>query len=170
MPRQLCVVVATLLAAFPAAQAAEAPPRPESQQEYWAQVDRKDWSAAITAAQQLVTAAREKSPQQPLVLADALSLLGNAEYGAADYIAAEAAFTEALALLEQHAGAGSAKLLDPLRGLGYTLAASGRHAEAIPNLDRALLINRRSFGLFDAGQQNVLRQLVDSLVKTGRSP
>lgn len=173
MPRSFRVAAATtLLAAFcltmHAVRGADAQ-RPESQQEYWAQVDRKDWTAAIAAAERLVAAAREKSPQQPLALADALSLLGNAQYGAADYVAAEAAFTEALKLVEQHAGAASLRLLDPLQGLGYTLVASGRHEEAIPHLDRALLINRRGYGLFDAGQQTVLRQLVASLSKSGRS-
>jgi len=169
MLRLICAVVATLLAALPAARAAEPAHRPESQQEYWAQVDRRDWSAAIAAAEQLVAAARENAKQQPLALAEALSLLGNANYGAKNYEAAEQAFTEAVQTVEQHAGAASPKLLDPLRGLGYTLAASNRHKEAVPPLERALLIDRRSFGLYDAGQQTVLRQLAESLVKTGRT-
>ena len=169
MPRPFCAVVATLLAAFSAVQAAEAPRRPESQQEYWAQVDRKDWSAAIAAAEQLVTAARATVPPRPLALADALSLLGNAQYGARDYASAEKAFTEALQIVEQHAGAASPKLLDPLQGLGYTLAASGQHKEAIPPLERALLIDRRSYGLYDINQQSVLRQLAESLHKAGRT-
>jgi tetratricopeptide (TPR) repeat protein len=170
MLRLFCVlVVATLVAACGAAQAADAPRRPESQQEYWAQIDRKDWSAAVAAAEQLVAAARERAAQQPLALAEALSLLGNAQFGAKTYDAAEAAFTEALQLVEQHAGAASPKLLDPLRGLGYTLAAAGKHKEAIPPLERALLIDRRSYGLYDIGQQTVLRQLAGSLVKVGRS-
>lgn len=168
MQRLFCVVVATLLAVFCAARAADAPRRPESQQEYWAQVDRKDWSAAVAAAEQLVAAARERAAQQPLTLAETLSLLGNAQFGAKSYDAAEAAFTEALQLVEQHAGPASAKLLDPLRGLGYTLAAAGHHEEAIPRLERALLIDRRSYGLYDIGQQTVLRQLAGSLVKVGR--
>src|SRR5688572_23989080 len=168
MPRTFCVVVATLVAAFPAAQAAEQRQRPESQQEYWAQVDRKDWSAAITAAELLVAAAREKTPAQPAALGEALALLGNAHYGARDYAAAEKAFTEAVETIEPHVGAGSPKLLDPLRGLGYALAAGGQHEEAIPPLERALLIDRRSYGLYDIGQQNVLRQLADSLRKLGR--
>jgi TonB family protein len=169
MPRAFCAVVATLVAALSAAtQAAETPRRPESQQEYWAQVDRKDWSAAVAAAEQLVAAARTHAAQQPLALAETLSLLGNAQYGARNFTAAEAAFTEALQLVETHAGAASPKLLDPLRGLGYTLAASDRHQEAIPPLERALLINRRSYGLYDVGQQKMLRQLAESLVKVGR--
>ena len=150
MLRQFCVVVASL-AAFAIAQAADAPRRPESQQEYWAQVDHKDWSAAIAAAEQLVAAARDQGP--PLALSEALSLLGNAQFGAKDYTAAETAFTESLQIAEQHAGAASPKLLDPLRGLGYALAAGGRHKEAVPPLERALLIDRRSYGLYDIGQQ-----------------
>ena len=168
MPRPFCVVVAILLAACPSARAADAPRRPEAQQEYWAQVDRKDWSAAVAAAEQLVTTARDSAAQHPLALAEALSLLGNAQYGAKDYIAAEKAFTESLQTVEQHAGAASPRMLDPLRGLGYTLAASGKHKEAVPPLERALLIDRRSFGLYDVGQQNVLRQLAESLFKIGR--
>src|SRR6187397_1115551 len=169
MLRPFCAVVATLLAAFTAAGAAQPPARPESQQEYWAQVDRKDWSAAIAAAEQLVATARENAEQQPLALADALALLGNANYGAKNYDAAEKAFAEAAQIVELHAGAASPKLLDPLRGLGYTLAAANKHKEAVPPLERALLIDRRSYGLYDIGQQNVLRQLAESLVKTGQT-
>ena len=168
MLRPIYVVVATLVAAVCAAQAAETPHRPESQQEYWAQIDRKDWSAAVAAAQELVTTARAHAQQQPLALAEALTLLGNAQFGARNYNDAETAFKEALQLAEARAGAASPKLLDPLRGLGYALAASDKHKEAIPLLERALLIDRRSFGLYDLAQQKVLRQLAESLVKVGR--
>lgn len=169
MPRPFCAVIATLLVALPAAQAADPPRRPESQQEYWAQVDRKDWSAAIAAAEQLVVAARAATPPEPLLLAEALSLLGNAQFGARDYVAAEKAFVESVQTVEQHTGTASPKLLDPLRGLGYTLAAAGRHEEAVPPLERALLIDRRSYGLYDIGQQTMLRQLAESLSKLGRT-
>jgi TonB family protein len=169
MLRPIYVVVATLVAAVCSAQAAETPHRPESQQEYWAQIDRKDWSAAVAAAQELVTTARADATQQPLALAEALTLLGNAQFGARNYIDAEIAFKEALQLAEARAGAASPKLLDPLRGLGYTLAASDKHKDAIPPLERALLIDRRSFGLYDLAQQKVLRQLAESLVKVGRA-
>jgi TonB family protein len=168
MLRPICAVAATLVVVFCAAEAAETPHRPESQQEYWAQIDRKDWSAAVAAAEQLVTAARTNATQQPLALAEALTLLGNAQLGARNFDAAVTAFNESLQITEARAGAASAKLLDPLRGLGYTLAAAERHKEAIPPLERALLIDRRSFGLYDMGQQKVLRQLADSLVKIGR--
>lgn len=141
--------------------------RPDSQQEYWAQFDQRDWSAAIEAAEALVAAARAE-PDEPHALAETLSLLGNAHLGAGDYVSAEAAYGEALQLAEAFGGVMSAAQLDPLRGLGYTYAASGRHAEAAPLLDRALIVARRNFGLFDPGQQGVLRQLAASLTKLGR--
>lgn len=140
----------------------------ESQQEYWAQIDRRDWSAAIAAAAGLVAAARREAADEPLKLAAALSLLGNAHLGAADYASAAAAYSEALQLVERHGAAMSAGLLDPLRGLGQAFAASGRHEEAIVHLDRALLIERRNFGLFNLSQQGVLRLLAASLTKLGR--
>src|SRR5690606_39034244 len=40
--------------------------------------------------------------------------------------------------------------------------------EAIPYLERALIVIRRTHGLFDMGQQGLLRQLAVSLTHTGR--
>lgn len=164
-----CAILSLALA-FPGAQswAAEAPPRSASQQEYWSQFDRKDWDAAMKEAERLVSVARQAEPSQPAQLADALSLLGNAQLGKGNYIEAEAAYAEALRLVEQHSIQTSPNLLTPLRGLGYTYAAAGRHSDAVPFLERALLISHRSQGLFDVGQQGILRQLANSLTQAGR--
>jgi TonB family protein len=142
--------------------------RPPSQQEYWAQLDRRDWESAIQAAQKLVDAARAQAAQQPFVLAEALTLLGNAQLNKADYANAQTSFLEALELIDRHAGASSASLLEPLRGQGYALAGAGRDEEAVLYLERALLIARRSHGLFNVGQQGILRQLVASLTNLQR--
>jgi tetratricopeptide (TPR) repeat protein len=149
--------------------AADVPPRPASQQEYWAQFDRKDWDAAEKEAERLVETARQTEPLQAIRLADALSLLGNAQLGQGNYVAAEGAFIEALRLVEKYSTPSSQNLITPLRGLGYTLAASSRHVEAIPLLERALLIAHRTQGLFDIGQQGILRQLAASLTHAGRT-
>jgi tetratricopeptide (TPR) repeat protein len=142
--------------------------RPASQQEYWAQADRKDWGAAIVAAQALVAEARRETQTQPLDLVRTLSMLGNAQMHNADLAGAESSFTEALALAERIKGAASRHTLDPLRGLGFTLASGGRHQEALPYLDRALLISHRTHGLFHIEQQAILRQLASSLTLSGQ--
>jgi len=151
-----------------ATQAAAAPPRPESEQEFWARYDKKDWSAAIEEARQLVERARANARDQ-MQIANALTLLGNAQLSSGDRVNAEASYREALQITEaQGAGTGPAAV-DPLRGLGYSLALLERHEEAIPLLERAVLIIRRSSGLFDPSQQNLLRQLASSLARTGRA-
>lgn len=135
----------------------------EPQQEYKAQIQQKDWDAAIGSAQQLVAAARQQAGQNPRALADALSKLGDAQFGKTDYMSAGAAYQEALDIVTQREGAASTALIGPLRGVGKTLAMTGHHREAVPVLERALVLTRRTYGLFDARQRDVLRYLVTSL-------
>ncbi|HEY6641575.1 MAG TPA: tetratricopeptide repeat protein [Povalibacter sp.] len=160
------MALAPFLLVSPAAAQPE-PSTPSWQQEYWARIDRRDWDAAIASAEQLVVAARPASAATGLRLSEALSLLGSAQLNKGELVAAEAAFGESMQLAEQYGGRSSAALVDPLRGLGYTLAAAGRHDQAIPYMDRALLISRRTAGLFDVSQQGLLRQLATSLTAVG---
>lgn len=158
-----------LFALEPLASAADEPepvPLVSAKQEYWARFDGEDWSAAIRAAQALVEQARAEGNAVPL--AEALTMLGNAQLRSADLSGAEASFKEALDLVEGSEGRASAHTLSPLRGLGFTLAAANRHAEAVPYLDRALLISHRTFGLFHEDQQSILKQLANSLTLTGQ--
>jgi tetratricopeptide (TPR) repeat protein len=166
-PAAISALFVLIAAAIPAHAATSLPTKPSWQQEYWAKFDTRDWSGAIESAQALVAAARPASPETGLRLAEALTLLGNAQLGAANYAAAEAAYMEALQLTEKYSDRSSARLIDPLRGLGYTLAAEGKHEKAIPYMDRALLVSRRSIGLFDVSQQGLLRQLATSLATIG---
>ena len=143
-------------------------PRPAAQQEFWAQYDKKDWGAAIEEAKKLVDQSRANARQDPLALSTALTLLGNAQLSGGDKVSAEASYREALQIVDAQGGAASPALVDPLRGLGYSLALLERHREAIPYLERALVIGRRTYGLFDPSQQGMLRQLASSLTHEGR--
>ncbi len=164
---RLGVLLGLTLQLVPAAAAAAPPPqRPESQQEFWARYDQKDWSAAIEEARQLVEQARATS--QPQQLANALTLLGNAQLSGGDKINAETSYREALQIVESSGVRSGVVLIDPLRGLGYTLALLNRHQEAVPYMERALLLSHRTHGLFDLGQLGLLRQLAVSLGQTGR--
>src|SRR4029453_4168480 len=116
----------------------------------------------------VVEAARPKAKQQPLALANALTLLGNAQLSSGDKVNAEASYREALQLTEVTVGANSVYMLDPLRGLGYALAMLDVHQEGVPSLKRSLWLSRRNYGLFEMNQQGVLRQLAASLTQTGR--
>ncbi len=139
-----------------------------SAQEYWAQVEKRNWDDAIQAAERIIESARREANENPIALADALSLLGNAQLVSRNYIAAEAAYSEALQILVPRVSPASDKLIEPLRGMGYTLAHAGKHAQAIDYLERALLILRRTHGLFDINQRNLLRQFAASLATIGQ--
>jgi len=144
------------------------PPQAASRQEFWAQFDQKDWTAAIASAEQMVAAARQATPPDAFRLSSALTLLGSAQLSGQLPAAAEASFTEALKLVDQHLNGADPRLLDPLRGLGYSLAAQSKHEQAIAYLDRGLLVSRRNAGLFDIGQQGMLRQAANSYTALGR--
>jgi tetratricopeptide (TPR) repeat protein len=131
-------------------------------QEYQSQFDKRDWTAAIVTAQKLVDAARLKQKADPLGLVEALVLLGNAEAGSKNAVSAELHFGEALTLAEGYVGPTSSRLIEPLTGLGYALAAQGKHETAIPLMERGLVIWRRNYGLFDSKQQSLLRNLAES--------
>jgi len=131
-------------------------------QEYQAQFEKRDWVAATAAAQKLVDAARLREKTDPLGLAEALVLLGNAEAGSKNAILAELHFGEALTLVEGRVGPTSGRLIEPLTGLGYALAAQGKHEPAIPLMERALVVWRRNYGLFDSKQMGLLRNLAES--------
>jgi TonB family protein len=105
----------------------------------------------------------------PRALEDALTALGDAFLDASQYAKAEASYNEALLSAERHAGLESERVLAPLLGLGKTLAASGRHQQAVPRLQRALAIQRSQYGLFDLRQQATLKTLAASLTALDRT-
>lgn len=159
-----------LLALDPAAHAADALPpgeKPSARSEYQAHLESENRTAAVAAAQKLVETARADG--EPLALAEALSQLGEAQLRGGDLTGAEASFKEALELIERSQGQASRHTLNPLRGLGFTLAAAKRHEEAVPYLDRALLITHRTHGLFHEEQQPILAQLANSLTRIGQA-
>jgi TonB family protein len=164
----LILGLGALTASFPGNAAAPPLPRPVAQQEFWAHYDKKDWGAAIDEAKRLVDQARANAKQDPLALSAALTLLGNAQLSGGDKVSAEASYREGLQIVEAQGIQASPALVDPLRGLGYSLALLDRHQEAIPYLERALIVGRRSYGLFDPNQQGMLRQLASSLTHEGR--
>lgn len=141
---------------------------PPSQQEYWTRFDKQDWDAAVTSAQQLLAAARAANAPAEKV-AEALALVGNAQLGKKDFVAAEATFSEALQLVEPIARGADSRLIPPLEGMGFALAGQGKHTPAVTYLEKALALSRRSQGLFDINQQDILQQLATSLTALGQT-
>ena len=168
--RLLLVCAALLTANGPAVAAdATAGDRDAPLLKYQASIKERRWEDALVPAQQLVDLTKAKEGEQSLPMAEALIRLGGVQFQLKDYATAEASFVNALRIREQQGGALSRGLEEPLSGLGLTLAATNRHAEAAQVLERALLVSQRQNGLFDVSQNGLRLQLANRLIESGRA-
>ena len=94
--------------------------------------------------------------------------LGATHYRLGDHVAAGQAYGRALELIEAAHGTLSPRLVTPLRGLALTYQGTGRNDFAVPLLERALAISRRSNGLFNQQQTELLTPLIDGYVALAR--
>lgn len=78
--------------------------------------------------------------------------LASADYQAGNHAAAVDRFAEAVKLAGETWGDNSPRNIAPLRGLGMSLLAQQRTAEAVPLLARAVALSRRHQGLFNDEQ------------------
>lgn len=165
----LALMIAAVLQLNPApAWPAKASAFPELQQEYWTRSEKRDWDAVINAAQLKVDEVRA-SNAPPAKLAWTLSVLGQAQLGKEDFTAAAATFTEALQLLEPIARGVDARLVEPLRGMGFALAGQNDYVQAVGYMEKSLAILRRTDGLFDISQKDTLTELASSLSVMGKA-
>jgi tetratricopeptide (TPR) repeat protein len=125
------------------------------------------YPAALPHAERVVELT-ERYAVDPSQLPSALNNLGATQLKLGDYVAAERAYARALQLVEEQRGSTSPRLLTPLHGLALTYRAGGRKDAAAPLLERAVAISRRSEGLFNPGQLDLIEPLIDSYVATGR--
>jgi tetratricopeptide (TPR) repeat protein len=126
------------------------------------------YSDALQHAEQVLTLT-ESMPSAVVDLPIVLDNRGAAYFRLGDYGAAEQDFAHALKLLAENSAVSSPRLIGPLRGLGLTYAAAGRHDVAVLQLERALQISRQSAGLFNLDQLDLLEPLIDSDVALGRA-
>jgi len=111
----------------------------------------------------LVEALGDDHPDLP----KALNQLGSLQLRVGDYPAAERSFRRSLELAEASGGIASTALIPPLTGLGSAYAGQNRHDRAAAEFQRALAVSRRTDGLFNLQQIDILEALIASLVASG---
>ena len=109
----------------------------------------------------------EAHPDRDTELSIAYNNLGATQYQLNDYPAAEKSYKKSLELLEATQGISSTRLIAPLAGLGAVYAALDQHALAVPELDRALAVSRRSEGLFNLSQLPLIEKAAASRYALG---
>ncbi|MBF8291275.1 MAG: Tetratricopeptide repeat protein [Steroidobacteraceae bacterium] len=121
---------------------------------------------ALPFAQRVVEFS-EAHPERDVELSVAYNNLGATQYQLSDHVAAETSYKKSLALLEANQGMSSKRLITPLAGLGIVYAALDQHALAVLQFDRALAVSRRSDGLFNLAQLQLIERAANSRFALG---
>lgn len=101
---------------------------------------------------------------------NALLQLGATQYQQGNYAGAVDTMSAAVKMATEQFGENSPRTISPLRGLGMSLLAQQRPAEAAPLLARAVALSRRSHGLFNEEQAIMAMSLVTAYQQLGMYP
>jgi len=174
LPALLCAVSLAgtcALAQAPADVAAPSPAQPQSaadlQPSFRQLLDAKQYEQAVAEAKQLVDAASQH-PEADEELQVALMNLAVAQYFSGDYLGAEASYLRVIGLVEASGRLTTPRLARAEAGLAATYYAGRRYDLAAEHFDRAVMLSRRSEGLFNEEQLPLLGKYADSLSEVGR--
>lgn len=108
-----------------------------------------------------------RSGGNPLLRADALSLLASAQLASGDALAAQQNFEDAIAQMVSLGDRLTPGLVKPLQGLARSQHALGDYQEADRTYRRAVHVHRVNYGLHDLQQASLVGELIDLLVEAG---
>jgi TonB family protein len=149
-----------------------APTQPASSAEAYAEFkrlfDAGDHAAAVAIGQQVVVLTEKEETQGTETLQVALMNLGLAQQLSGDYAGAEASYLRAIALIEAAGRIASPRLARAQAGLATAYYSARRYDLAAAALDRAVVLSRRSDGLFNEDQLPLLARQADSLTQLGQ--
>lgn len=146
---------------------AQPPTAADVQPSFHQLLDAKQYEQAVAEAQRLVDAA-SKRPEAGEELQVALMNLAVAQYLSGDYLGAEASYLRVIELVQASGRLTSPRLARAEAGLAATYHAGKRYDLAVEHFDRAVLLSRRSEGLFNEAQLPLLQKYADSLTEIGR--
>ena len=174
LPPLLCAVAlagSRLHAQEPADAAPPAPTQPVSaadqQLSFRQLLDSNQYEQAVTEAKRLVDAAAQL-PEAGEELQVALMNLAVAQHLAGDYLGAEASYLRVIELVEASGRLTTPRLARAEAGLATTYYAGKRYDLAVEHFDRAVMLSRRSEGLFNEAQLPLLQKYANSLTEVGR--
>lgn len=170
----LCAVALTgarLHAQTPADAAAPPPAQPPTaadlQPSFRQLLDARQYEQAVAEAKRLVDAAAQL-PEAGEELQVALMNLAVAQHLSGDFLGAEASYLRVIGLVEASGRLTTPRLARAEAGLAATYYAGRRYDLAAEHFDRAVMLSRRSEGLFNEAQLPLLQKYADSLTEVGR--
>lgn len=138
-----------------------------SQEKFVAALAAGNNREAVQHAAEVLRLSEEQFGSNARELVNPLSNLGTAAFRAGDFETAERAYRRAIVSIEGQQAGADRLLIRPLHGLGETLLATERSAEAVIPLKRAVDLSRNLDGLFNIGQLDYLDALIEAYVAAG---
>ncbi len=138
--------------------------------EFRSAFDAADYVKALPLAAQVVQQTRSQFGADSLELVNPQTNLATTYYRMGRFGEALDSYRETLTRLDQRDDATNPLLIRPLHGIGATLHAMNRDADAIAPLKRAVDITRNREGMQSPTQLPLLKVLVACYMSTGRVP
>jgi len=146
------------------------PSRAQAYAEFRRLYEAGDHVAAVEKARTVVELTeRSAAPGAREELQVALMNLGIAQYTAGDYVGAESSYLRVIEMIEGTGRMANSRLARATAGLANTYYAAKRYDLAAPTFERAVLLSRRTNGLFNEDQLPLLEKQADSLTELGRT-
>jgi tetratricopeptide (TPR) repeat protein len=127
-----------------------------------------DHAAAAVAGRKVVELTEQEESQGSETMQVALMNLGLVQHLSGDFVGAEASYLRVIALLEATGRPSSPRLARAQAGLAGAYYSARRYDLAAAALDRAVVLSRRTEGLFNEDQVPLLAKQADSLTQLGR--
>lgn len=130
-------------------------------------LEANDLDAAGDRARELVAATEARHGAKSRELVNPLTNLGTVHFRRGEFAQAEAAYQQAIGLIEGQLSGADRMLIRPLEGLGETWLATDRAAEAALALKRAVDLSRNLDGLYNAAQLDTVDALIEAYEAAG---
>jgi tetratricopeptide (TPR) repeat protein len=130
--------------------------------------DAADYAKALPLAAQVLQQTRSQFGADSLEMVNPRTNVATTYYRMGRFGEALDGYRETLTQLDQQDDATNPLLIRPLHGIGATLHAMNRDAEAIAPLKRAVDITRNREGMKSPSQMPLLKELVACYMSTGR--
>lgn len=126
--------------------------------------DEERYEEALDAALEVVLLTQEEIGADTIELATPLVNLATMQTKNGDHLSAETNYKRCIAIIEKHEGRLSARLINPLNGLGATYNRAEQYENAVSVFERALRINHVNEGFYNLDQFKIQDGLTESHV------
>lgn len=136
--------------------------REAAQQTFLTLSDEQRYEEAATIAAQIIDMTARAYGAEALEMAAPLTNLATLRMRQGQLIEAELGYKQAVALIERHDGPASARLINPLVGLGETYLRGGLYAASRDAYERALRSNHVEAGFYNLEQIRIMDGLSEA--------